>query len=311
MLVAKYSCAQQDLYEAARIGWRSCRTQLVDFTAYKPKYTNTFIDDRLAEVLAASILPDDQARYTQAEVNRIHLVEKADIVRATFQTLKRYIVDAFPIAEHSTRFEEAGQNYYEKVLAYHWDSIRGLLTMSDNFIATHNATLAAADNMPATFPASFATIKSDFEINHDEFKVAEELAIKATQTKIEANNNVYDKLINMFLDGQEIYKADDALRMQFTFTSVVELVSGVDTNGVKGIITSLIDGTPLEGVEVVIEGTAKSTTTDTSGVYTILQVSAGVYDIKFNKAGYEEIRVLSFGIEKGVVKTLPQKMKKL
>jgi hypothetical protein len=36
-----------------------------------------------------------------------------------------------------------------------------------------------------------------------------------------------------------------------------------------------------------------------------------VYDIKFNKAGYEEIRVLSFGIEKGVVKTLPQKMKKL
>ncbi|MDD3130415.1 MAG: carboxypeptidase regulatory-like domain-containing protein [Bacteroidales bacterium] len=55
----------------------------------------------------------------------------------------------------------------------------------------------------------------------------------------------------------------------------------------KGIVTNLQSGSPVQGAVVTINGTAHTATTDASGYYSILSVPPGIYDVSAGAEGYE------------------------
>ncbi|MEM6326641.1 MAG: TonB-dependent receptor [Bacteroidota bacterium] len=74
------------------------------------------------------------------------------------------------------------------------------------------------------------------------------------------------------------------------------LASGAhaQTGKISGIIVDT-DGVPLPGVNVVIVGTTQGASTDVDGVYNILNVSPGTYDLRATFLGYQTV------IQEGVV----------
>jgi hypothetical protein len=304
MTTANYNCNTQELYSAARLGWDSCSEQLTDFTAFKAKYTATYITAQLAEIDTAANLPDDQARAAKAESERINLTQIADTCLANWQKLKRYIADAFSTEQQKPNIESAGSQYYEKAGNYNWDSLQGLLTAGQTYIAANLAALQANQNMPAVFATTFGTDKTAFDNLHQQFLQSEELSQQGTEAKVIANNKVYSNLISMFLDGQEIYKTNEVIKKQFVFDQVLNLVSGTGTAGIKGYVTADKTNTPIQGAIVAIEQNGKSATTDQDGKYQILQVGANTYNIKIGAEGYTSKLIENVVIKTGTISTL-------
>src|SRR5438477_98955 len=82
------------------------------------KYGIAFITGKKAAIVTAQGLPDDQARQSPGEVARVNLKPMNDTCTLDYQKLKGYIEDGFPKAQWKTRFEAAGQNYYQKSTEY-------------------------------------------------------------------------------------------------------------------------------------------------------------------------------------------------
>lgn len=220
----KYNCTQAELYAVTGTAWKSFEENNAAFQALKPKYDAMFLAARRLELKTAEELPDEQARYANAEAFLVTLREKATVAKAKWQLLKRYIVDAFPKSLQKTRQEEAGLLLYGEAGVDNWEVMKQLFIAGKNFITTHAAELAANNNMPPTFPGDYDTAKGLFETNYQDYLDETELAVVATQTKITSNNTVYDEVIKMMDDGKEIFKDDEAVRKQFVFDEVLALI---------------------------------------------------------------------------------------
>ena len=96
MAKANYNCTEQELYTICETAWNSCSQYLIRFTPFKPKYTPTFIAAKLAAVLAARNLPDEQQRNALYETANVNLRKEGRKACDKWQALKRYIADAFP-----------------------------------------------------------------------------------------------------------------------------------------------------------------------------------------------------------------------
>lgn len=280
-----YPCSQSELYTACELGWNSCTQQLPLFADFKAKYTAQYITDRLTEIQAAENLPDEQVRNAIPEQYRIQLEQAAQSVLSLYQRLKRYIAEAYPPELQKPQLEAAGQLYYNAAANNNWDKVKLLLISANNYLTNHLNDLTANQNMPATFPATFATQSSTFNTLHIKFLDSEEIATIQAQQKIQANNNIYAALISMFLDGQEIFRQDEATQKQFIFTEVLQKISGAGTAGIKGYITDSQNEDPISDANIQILN--KSTLTDADGHYQILQLPAGIHTLKIEVAGYQ------------------------
>ena len=136
-----YNCSQAALYQVGRNVYQSLTDNLAAFTAFKGKYLAAYVTAGLAEITAAEALLDFQARSAQAEVNYINLVNQLGVCTDLWQNLKRYIVDAYVVAEQKPRLEEAGSLNYDKATRKDWDAAKALLLAAKNFITAHTAAL--------------------------------------------------------------------------------------------------------------------------------------------------------------------------
>lgn len=301
---ANYNCSQQTLYTAANLGWNSCTQHINSFKDFSDQYDPAFIAARIAEVEAAALLPDDQARNGITETLRIQLTQLADASLADFQRLKRYISKAFGPEFHKAQYEIAGQNYYEKAANYNWDSLKGLLTSASNYINNNLATLTQNQNMPVAFPPILENNKNSFFALHPQFLDSEETSRQDAATKIIANNAIYNSLINMFLDGQQIFRNDEAVKKQFIFDQVLLLIDGAGTAGVRGTVTDSVTTFPLEGVSVKLMPGNYTGTTNADGIYRISPMASGIYTVTYNKASYQELVISNHEVKVGTVSTL-------
>lgn len=304
METANYPCTQQELYTISRLGWQSCTQNLPAFTAFKPRYTASYITTQTTSIDDAQALPSEQARNAIAESLRIQLSESNRNLLTLFQGLKRYITDAFPPSLLKPEFEAAGQKDYEKASQNNWDSAQGLYTSANQYITDKLVILTANQNMPPTFKVTFDTARTQFNILHQEFLDAEETATIAAETKVIANNTIYDTLINMFLDGQEIFRKEDAIRKQFTFSDLLYLVSGAGTAGVRGTITDSITTMPISQAEINIIESGDTFITPDTGKYQISPMASGSYTIKIEAPAYIPQTITSHQVLVGTISTL-------
>lgn len=304
MAKANYNCSEQELYTICELAWNSCSSQLASFTAFKPKYTTSFISDKRLAIQAARELPDEQARNEAYETAGINLKKAAKKCTDKWQMLKRYIADAYPPDLQKPKLEAAGHDYFKNASNDNWDSVKGLTTSGLSFINNYEADLTANNNMPAGFKEEFKGLKEDFEKIHQKFLEAEENSAIGQDNKVTANNNIFSDLMSMLLDGQEIFKNDEPLLKQFVFSDLLYLASGAGTAGIKGLTVVQLIETPIPNAKVSIIGTTKTAFSNSVGQYEINQVASGIYTITAQAEGYQTITITNFEIKIGTVSTL-------
>lgn len=309
MTQSNYNCTQPELYAVARTGWASYASVLPSFAAYRGYFDAAYATAALAAIDAAELLPDAQARYANTEVYRTELVALADDCLARWQTLKRYILTSFPEPAQKARLEEAGSLRYEKARGYNWEELRMMNVSASTFLVTHNAALSAGNNMPLAFLASYNTAAASFAAKMQQFLNSEEQGVIDTNAKISANNAIYATLINMFKDGQEIFKTQDQIKRQFVFDTVLGLISNPGAAGLRGKVISAQDLTPIFDVRVEILNTSQSVNTDINGNYLIKPLPVGNYDVRFSAPpNYLDKVIQNIQINTGTTSTLDTEM---
>ncbi len=304
MITPNYRGTQQDLYSICKLAWNSCSQHLADFTGFKSKYDAAFITFNNTAIAAAEALPDDQTRSGESEILRIHLKENATTALALWQKIKRYNADAFPESEQKARNEQAGADYYFRASQDNWDSVQGLLTSGEQFLITNDTVLLDNGFMPATFAASFHEAKVAFNTQHQLFLDSEETARQGTQAKLTANNYIHKELMVMMLDGQEIFKDDEATKKQFIYNEVLSLVSGVGQAGLRGLVSTVSNNTPIANAIIGIPSIGKETLSADDGRYTLVPVNSGTYTIEVTAEGYEPLTIENKTVSVGTVSAL-------
>lgn len=223
---AQYHSTQLELISCCRIGLGSYREHIPEFSNFKGFYDanwgNTFED----EINAAAILPDFQARDEASETAWIDLEKKGKECANKWQDLKRYIDSAWDDEYQKPKLEAAGSTLYLKASQNNWEIMKGLMETANEFITNNQAALTANQNMPNAFQGQFTTLKNDFTDLYDDFADKTQDTEEQTDAKINLTNAIYAKLIDMFEDGQAIFRADKALQNRFIFAQVLKMVRG-------------------------------------------------------------------------------------
>lgn len=304
MRQTSYNCTTAELYAVARTGWNSYTEHLTSFSAMRGFYDAVYGDTANTEIDNAELLPDDQARYAQVEVLRTELSELADQCLSQWQLLKRYISTSFPEATLKARLEEAGALKYEKAANYNWEVLKQLNISATGFITLHIAALTAGNNMPNTFETQYSTRTASYQAKMQQFLDEEELAVQATDKKVEANNNIHSKLMSMFRDGQEIFKKEEPVKRQFVFDTVLSIVSGPGIAGIRGIVTNSVTALPLGGVLVTVSNTPISVATSIDGKYKLTPLASGIYKVLITATGFQDKIIPDHKIPVGTITTL-------
>jgi hypothetical protein len=303
MLTPLFNCGQQDLYAVCRLVWEAVTDNLADFTAFKAKYVAAFVTAREAEIDAAELLPDQEQRDEESRTLRVQLKNKAKEARDGWQRLKSYITEAFPEDELEIKLDAAGAQHYRKASNDDWAAVKRLLLDGNTFITDNTAALTAGGNMPVAFAATFTTLKTEFDTLNQSFFNAEQSSEIDTQTKIEANNNIFEEVSKACADGQLIFKNNEAVKKLYTFDQVLLTVTGPGNTGIKGTAKNSVTNLPVPNVLITFFGTDIEIITDADGKFQRI-IAAGTYTIIVTCPGFQDIQITDFEIETGIMRTL-------
>jgi len=298
-----YSETQDELYEGCELLATSMTEELTSLAAFKAKYDAAFVTGFRAAIATAKNLPDDDQRASAHEILRILMVKNTSgKIRTALNSLRLYIRDAYEPAEREVRWKEAGFNDFEAAMKYNWEKLKGLLKKADDFITAHNADLIANDNMPVAFPATIANLKTDTDLDVTTLLNLRENSKQGTQAKIIANNELSKQKNAICEDGQHVFRDNDAKRAQFTWTSIMDLVSPPGKSGLKLDVKEEGTNNPIAEAEGKFQkpgSTIVIAKTDADGKAFIDNLEPGAYTGTIEHPAYETLTV-AFEITIGV-----------
>lgn len=307
---ARYNCTQTELYAICRLGWKLCKNKQGDIVLVYTDYTIPYIDGKVAAIKSAEDLPDFQSRDLLPESSHIILKQYAEPAILKWKFLERYITRAFQNNKDLIKpnLEAAGKDYYEAATRENpnWEDLSQMLLSGQKYITDHGGLLTS---MPATFPADYASSKTDYDTKYDEFTEAEATTPEKTREKLEANNGIFDDLMLMLGDINAVAPTAD-LQREFTFTYLKGIISSPGAAGLKGVITE--DGTDLKLKDVLLRlnPIGREATSNLGGEYDFGSIPAGKYILEISLDGYET-RKEDVKIDTGVTSTKNYAMKKL
>lgn len=301
-----FNCSQPELYSVCDTGWNSCSANLAAFTNFSPMYDAAFVTAAKAAIAAAMGLPDEEQRDEDTRTFRAEMLVLLKDNNELFQRLKRYITKAYPKDQLKIKFAAAGQAHYEKASNEDWNAAKSLYKDADDFIQANTAALEANDNMPpgpAGFAAQFATARNNFNTKYQAYIDAGQNDEVETQDKTEANNVIHAAVMSMFLDGQMIFKNNEAKKKLFTFEQVLLNVAGPGSTGFKGTAKESVTNVLLPNVLVKVIGTDVEILTDAEGKFSKI-LAAGTYTFIITCEGFQDLQITDFEIVTGAMKTL-------
>lgn len=308
MVNTQYSCSQPELYLVCRKAWQLCSDNLAVFTAYKPKYSEAFIAQNIASVNDVDAMDDSKARYARSQNLRLDLVEKKDEVLDVYQLLKGYIEDAYRADKVNTMIQAAGQQYYTKASSCNWASVAALLSSMAPFVTNNLAELTANDNMPTDFSTRIQTLKTDFENLYKNWSDADTAASTETDTKIIANNTIFNNMKTMLSDAQKVFRKDEVMSEKFTLSDLMAQVRGTRPSGLNGKVVNAVNNKNISKAQISILSLDKVTKTDENGQFQLGVVPVGKYTIVIEADGYEKVTMEKYEIKASVVHRLIVKM---
>lgn len=296
---ARYNCRQIELYAICQIAWASCLSNLAAFFARFTFYDAAYIAARQADILAAQALPDFQARNQASEDAALQLntdglacIDKTDL-------LFDYIRRAWPGDLAKPKLEAAGSDYRIDAPADDWESIIQLMTSGQTFITDNSAKLLADGGMPASFAADHLAAQAAFAATYADFTAARQTEYDMTDAKIEANNAIYDQMMQMCSEAQNVFRTNASLRERFVFKNIKQLVTAPGAAGLLGTVTLNATPTPAVGAIVTIVELDRTAITDALGQYQIIGIPSGRYTILITLPGYTDFTKANINIPVG------------
>lgn len=275
MRTTNYSVKTAVLYVVMKAMWNSCKERQTAMSGMRAVYSDEYIDNAILQIAAAEALPDDAARSAAHEQIRVQMETLAADCCAKWRLLKLYIRNCYPEVEREIMYNAAGWGDYEAAAHQNWPSVMSMMNAGIEFIEANTARLSDTGlNMPAGFPALFIASATAFAEANANFIKARQEAEEGTAAKIEANNAIYTKTIQMGLDGQECFYTNEEVRKQFTFEAVVNLVSPQGASGVVMTVTNAETNQPLIA-EITDSVSDRTVTTDNTGRGEMLNLAAG------------------------------------
>ena len=289
MNVKKYSIRQALLYIVCQTIIDNLRANLEAFTEFSAHYTEEYVDELQAQLDAAKELPSEEARALMHEDIRLQMVDMLKGTLKKWKYLKRYIAKMYPNNEEQQQanWNAAGWQNYDAAAAKNWPSVLALLNAGSAYIHEHSTALLANQNMPAGFEAAYNLVKTAFAQKQTAYTNGLLAAREGTHEKIAANNTIYDLIIAVCLDGQDIFEGEFTEKL-FSFNYITELVQPNGAAAADVTVTNAETGTPMSGVVITIEGTDKETTTNEAGEGELNQVAAGPAQLKLVCDGFED-----------------------
>jgi hypothetical protein len=300
-----YKCSQQELYAVCKLAWDGCDQHLAKFQNFSPKYNPEFINARKEEISMVVAIPDSASRSSVVESARIQLKEQSRTCLETWQKLKRYIAEAYPKSLQEVKLKAAGKGYYRDAKAFNWEACQGIMSSGGQFIAAESEALLMNDIMPPAFPDEFNSLRATFENLYLRYLAGTKQAGHKTDEKVSANNHLFDVMMSMLLDGQEIFRHDKAMQKEFVFDQILQNVSGHGVAGFKGLVTnSAKEGEPIEGATLTLNGNGHICVTDDEGWYQFTQLHAGHYSIEIEAPGFQTLKIDKIEIKTGIMSNL-------
>jgi hypothetical protein len=289
-----YSTSQELLYTICLAGWNLCSQYLTNFAELKAFYTGAFIADAVQDVEAAKQLTPSRQSIGARKEARINLLNATKAVLNNWQLLKVYITRAFPNDMVQTKLEVAGASLFKKASLVNWSAVRDLIDTANAFIADNLTALTNNENMPPQFQATFQTDGDSciaLSVIFFDLDIAKQLGVNK---KLDANNAIYSSLIEMMKDGQQIFKADEAIKKQFVFSNLVATHSGEGSASLTGYIVNA-NNQPVESVLIISRDQKYKATTNAKGHYRIGRIAAGNYTFSITCPGYSPIdQIITF-----------------
>ena len=167
--------------------------------------------------------------------------------------------------------------------------------------------------MPETFPAAFSGAGASFiNLSVTFFEIDNEKKMLVNQ-KIEANNAVYESVISMLKDGQQIFKDDVAVKKLFVFDQQLATRTGAGSASFSGNIKN-DSKMPVVGASVVSSQLGYQAVTNAKGHFSIKRMAAGDYTFTISFPGYAPVVQqvsLTAGVATKLDFTLANAMKKV
>jgi hypothetical protein len=299
---SKYNSSQSELYATARLAVSNYNVYQSNFTAFSPSYNKQYAINLLAEIIAAEKLPSENARSGMSEDNRIVLSQAVSDCRDKWKALKRYIVKGFSAERSPAMLKVAGQSFYFDAGNLNWNSVVSLVNHGSDFIKEHQTELVANENMPPSFGDDFDAVKTLYLDLQTKFFGTVSNTTQATQTKIKANNIMYEKLKHLLQDGQQIFSKDDGIKQQFVFSSLKSIVSGVNQAGIRGFVTDAVTGVSINAAALATANNVYTSVTDIDGRIDMKNMAAGDYKLTVSAINYLS-QTLDITVKIGTVST--------
>ena len=218
----KYNITEEQLNTLSLAGWEQCRKHLPKFAAFMPLYTNEYIDKAIENIRKA-----EKLTAASHQSKKIIKETREDLVKATkqmqqnWQMLKAYIIHAYPTTKAAINLKEAGSTFYKKVSAENWTSMRSFEKHANHFIVENFIELTANGNMPTQFRNTFKKDSKTCIMLATKLAKARMDKQEAVNRKIQENNITYQSLVRMLRDGVLIFRNNETIKKQFTFSNKV------------------------------------------------------------------------------------------
>jgi len=292
---AEYHCSQPELYATSNVIAGSYTQHKERFKAKSTKYTDTTGTDLKAMIRDAQLLPDEARRNAEHAGLRIELGPLAVTCLDKWQMLEGYIRDGYAPSLHEVEWAKAGKTHYAEAAADDWEQVSLLMSDGAEYIGDNTAALTTG-GMIVDFDLEFAAAATAFNNKLDAYKQAEESAREDTDVKLNANNAIYAEVMRICEDGKKFFKDNGAIREEFTFDTVLELVRGnLRTHKVSGNVKRATDNTVVVNGKMVLQkqlpdgsyGPGIERKTDLAGNYLYTEVRNGQYLLSAGGDGLE------------------------
>lgn len=304
MASTKYGCAQPELYTTSRNSWLLCQQYLSQFADYKNKYTPAFIAENLARITTVEAMPDHIARIEPVKGLRQDFVAEKSAVMMFYARLQGYVTEAYK-NDKTTRdamFTEMGQAYFDK------SDVSGMLTSMIPFVKTYQTELTEKGLMPVSFLTRLEEKQASFTAANQTWNDERDATPNATEDKINANNDLKDRVMSMLKDGQKVFFDNKTIANKFVWATLLTAVRGVKPTGLAGKVTDGATDAPLSNVMVEIETINKMVTCDEAGRFEFKDIPADKLRIVFKAEGYQTLVVEGRDVKMGVIGRLNVKM---
>lgn len=223
-MISTYNLSMSVLYQTIRTITQNAGNNLPALTAFKSKYNAAYLLTMQQQLEAAEAMKSEQARSAEHEILRVEMKSLGADCRKQWQSLKRYIAEAYGSAQETIMWDAAGWQYYSDASNENWDKLREMMQMGSLFIDENKDTLVTLGYMPETFEDAFNEKRTSFNTKYDSFLLARENAEAGTSAKIAANNAIYEKTVALCLDAQVCFMDDEVKKKLFSIEAVSSLI---------------------------------------------------------------------------------------